>query len=75
MNATLAAQQLLTNSKFRFTIREIGKGDLRKRMTASRFLAKRGEYAGRMGIRVDVLDTESGSVQTWDLELTKRFWA
>lgn len=75
MNMQTAAQQILSDSKFRFTIREIGKGDLRKRMTAARFLSKRGQYTGRMGIRVDVLDIESGATQCWDLNLTKIFWA
>lgn len=75
MNATDAARDLLSNPAFRFTIRQIGKGDLRKRMTASRFLATRGGYVGRVGMRVDVVNTETGSVQTWDLGLTKVFWA
>ena len=64
-----------THPKFRFTIREIGRGDLRKRMTLARFLAKRDQYRGRVGIRVDVLDTETMEVQTWDLNLVKWFMA
>lgn len=75
MNTNTAAQELLTDANFRFTIREISRGDLRKRMTAARFLSKRDAYRGRMGIRVDVTDLTTGAVQTWDLGLTKRYWA
>jgi len=73
MNAQTAAQQLLSSPDFRFTIRQIGVGDLRKRMTASRFLAKRDAYAGRSGMRVDVVNMKTGGTQTWDLMLTKPF--
>lgn len=75
MNTTTAAAQLLSSPRFRFTVRQIGRGDLRKQMTAARFLAKRDQYQGRDGIRVDVLDTDNGMTQTWDLSLTKRYWA
>ncbi len=70
------AAQLMDNPNYRFSIREIGKGTLRKFMTSSLFLAKRGQYTDRpWGMRVDITNMKTGDVQTWDLSMTKRYWA
>lgn len=73
MDTAAARTELITSTAYRFTIREIGRGDLRKHMNAERFLAKRGQYVGREGIRVDVTDTRDDSVQCWNLALTRWF--